>query len=52
MKTYINPNTIVMNIEAETLICAGSPTSTGGDPKDAQAPMRQFGGGFLRYNPL
>jgi len=42
MKKYITPNTIVLRVTTQTIICTSepTPTSTGGNPADARAPQR------------
>jgi len=47
MRKYFEPNTTVLNIEAQALICAGSPTGNGDDPANARAPQRRISGLYI-----
>jgi len=42
MKTYINPNTTILSVATQTIICASEIPNNGADPATAQAPARRI----------
>jgi len=44
MKKYINPETFVLKVASQTIICASG--GNGDNPKNARAPQRRVGGLF------